>query len=257
MVNNLVLESMPFESLIRHERIGVDRAACFDVSANVGLQRVLFPIANDRRANFATALQDSHDSSFVFGASLSNPALAFIGVHEASGTANESFVYFHFATVSAKFEERTDLHCQSDAMQHEPCGLLSDAKSAANLVGANTVLAIGDHPNSNKPLVQANRRILKDCPDLDRKLPFGMDALALPLALIFEEHGILALASGAHHDAIRPAYLDHELEAVLRVGEVQDGLLESLWLGTHVVPHKPNYTKGGLICQVYYRLRKC
>ena len=84
-----------------------------------------------------------------------------------------------------------------------------------------------------------------------------MDALALPLTLILEEHSILALASGADHDAIRLANLDHDLEAVLRVGEVQDGLLESLWLGAHVVPHKPNYTKGGLICQVYYRLCKC
>jgi len=38
MVNHLVLESLFLESLIGHECIGVDRAACFDVSANVALR---------------------------------------------------------------------------------------------------------------------------------------------------------------------------------------------------------------------------
>src|SRR5437899_2720280 len=40
MVNDLVLESLFSESLIGHERIGIDRAPRFDVSANLGLQSV-------------------------------------------------------------------------------------------------------------------------------------------------------------------------------------------------------------------------
>ena len=97
MVNDLVLEPLMLESLIGHERIGVDRAACFDVSANVGLQRMLFAIGNDGGANFTATFQDAHDGGFVFGASLSNPALVFVGVHEASRATNEGFVYFDFA----------------------------------------------------------------------------------------------------------------------------------------------------------------
>jgi hypothetical protein len=37
---------------------------------------------------------------------------------------------------------------------------------------------------------------------------------------------------------------------------VNDGLLKSFWL-FHGVPHKPNSSKVGLICQVYYCLYKC
>src|SRR5467141_2833700 len=46
MVNDLVLESLFPETLIGHERIGIDRASRFDVSANLSLQSVFLPIAN-------------------------------------------------------------------------------------------------------------------------------------------------------------------------------------------------------------------
>jgi hypothetical protein len=35
------------------------------------------------------------------------------------------------------------------------------------------------------------------------------------------------------------------------VCKVNYGLLESLWLGTHGVPHKPNSSLDPMICQVY------
>ncbi len=257
VVNDLMLESLLLESLIGHERIGIDRAPCFHVSANVRLQRVLFAIANDSGANFAAAFEDSHDSGFILGASLSNPALVFVGVHEASGTANESFVYFNFAIRTAEFQKRAVLHGKANPMEHKPSGLLSDAQSAANLVRANTVLAVRNHPNCDKPLVEGNRRIFHDGSDLDRELPMGMHALALPLPLIIQEHGIFTSASGAGHNTVRPAKFDHELEAVVGIGEVNDGLLESLWFGAHGVPHKPNSSLAAMICQVYYCLCKC
>jgi len=53
-----------------------------------------------------------------------------------------------------------------------------------------------------------------------------MDALALPLALILEEHNVIATAGRANHGAIGPAQTDHEVEAVIGVREVEDGLLE-------------------------------
>jgi len=251
VVNDLVLESLFSESLIGHERIGVDRASRFDMSVNLSLQSMLFAIANDRAANFSTTFKNAHYSGFVFCASLSNSALALIGVHESSGTADESFVYFDLAAVPAKFQNRTILHCKPDTMEHKPSGLLSDAKSAANFVRTDSVFAVRNHPNGDKPLVERQRGILHDGSNLDRELPMGMDALALPLPLILEEHGILTVTGRAEHDAIRPAKLDHELEAVVGVSEVNDGLLECLGLGAHGVPHKPNSTLARLICQVY------
>ena len=185
----------------------------------------------------------------------------FVGVHESGRTTNESLVYFDFAVRSTEFQERAILHCKTDAVKHEPSRLLSDAKSTAHFIGTDSVLAVRNHPNSNKPLVQANRRILEDSPDLDRKLPMMMDGLALPLALILQEHNIITLTSGAGNDAIGPAELDHELQAIVGVGEVDDGLLKSLWFGAHGVPHCQNPSRNALICQVYYcpymNARKC
>jgi hypothetical protein len=42
VVDNLMLESLRFESLIGHECIGVDRTACLNVSANVLMEQMLF-----------------------------------------------------------------------------------------------------------------------------------------------------------------------------------------------------------------------
>jgi hypothetical protein len=217
---------------------------------------MLSTIAYDSGANLASALKDALNSDFVLRASFGNPALALVRVHEAGGPTNESFVYLYFLAFAAELDSGASLHREANPMQHEPCGLLCDAKSAANLVRTDAVLTIRNHPNSDEPLVERQRRILKDSPDLGGELPFGVDALALPLPLILEEHHILAATSGAGDFAIRPAQLDHEVEAVIGVREVDDGLLECLWLGAHGVPHKTNSRLPALICQVYYRLCK-
>lgn len=255
VVDNLMLESLGLESLIGHERICVDRAPRFDVSANVSLQRVLFAIADYGGANFTATFQNAHDGGFVFGASLSNPALVFIGVHESGRATNESFVHFDRSTGAAKFQERAILHCKTNAMEHEPCRLLSDAKSAAHFIGTDTVLAVGDHPNSDQPLVEGKRGVLKDGAHLNGELPMRVNALALPLALILKEHGILALTSGAGYDTIRPAQLDHEFQAVVRVGEMNDGLLERLGL-FHCFDLKQRYPRRSDLSSILLPLQK-
>jgi hypothetical protein len=244
MVNNLMCESLLLESHIGHECIGVDRAACCDVTVDFSMHFFFATVAYDVSANFSTTFQDAHDGSFILGASLSNPAIALFGMHVSGKTTNKSLVYFDFAIRSTEFQESLTLHCQPNSVEHEPCGFLSDAKSAANFIGTHAVLAVRNHPNSDKPLVEWKRRILKDSPDLCRELPFGMDTLALPLALILEEHDILTSAGGAHHDAIRPADFHHEVKAIIGIVEEDNRLLEGFWLGTHGVPHKPNVPNG-------------
>src|SRR5260370_41280526 len=56
-------------------------------------------------------------------------------------------------------------------MEPEPAGLLGDADRPRQLVGADTVLAVGEHPERGQPLVEANRAILEDRAELDRELP--------------------------------------------------------------------------------------
>jgi hypothetical protein len=177
-------------------------------------------------------------------------------VHEASLATDEGFIHFNRRTVAAELHKRLCLHCETNAVQHEPSRLLSHTERPTDLVGTDSVLAVGNHPNGEQPLVERKRRILKDSPDLGRELSFGVDALALPLALILEEHDIFASAGGAGNDTVRPTDLNHKAQAVVGIGEVDHGLLEGLWFGVHVVPHKPNITKGGLIRQVYYCRRK-
>lgn len=145
-------------------------------------------------------------------------------VHLPRFAANESFVNFDFLALATQFDEGTVLHRKANAVKHEPCRLLSDAKSASHFVGADAVLAVGDHPHRNKPLVQRQRRILKDCPDLSGELPLGMLALALPDAPCGDEAYFSASACGAF-DTVRPAARNHEVNAVVRTGEVNDGLL--------------------------------
>src|SRR2546425_5787993 len=79
VIYDLMLESLVPQSLIGHERIGVDRASRLDVSADVGLEQVLLAIADNRGANLAATFEDALNSNLVFGASLGNAALAFIG----------------------------------------------------------------------------------------------------------------------------------------------------------------------------------
>ncbi len=255
VVNDLVLESLLPESLIGHERIGVDRAPRFDVSANLSLQSVLSAIAYDRAANLSAAFQNANDGHFVFCASLSNPALALIGVHESSGTADESFVYFDVAPAPTEFQNGAILHRKTDAMKHEPCGFLSDAKSAAHFIRTDSVLAVGNHPNRDEPLVERERGILKDSPHLARELFAGVVCLALPHAPRRDEANLFAPTSGAL-DAIGPAALNHEVETVVGIGVVEDGLLECSGL-FHGVSHYLNSSRSALLSQVYYCLRKC
>jgi len=232
VVDYLMLKSVFVNSHVGHERIGIDRTARLDVSLDVLVEEMLFAIAHDGGANLATAFQNAHDRNLVFSSSLSNPTLALIGMHEAGSATNESLINLDRTAGTAEFEERANLHCQSDAMEHEPCGLLSDAESAANLIGTDAIFAIGNHPNSDKPLVQLDRRILKDSPDLDGELFAGMLAFALPHPTGRDKAHVIPSTSGAF-DPIGPSALDHELEAIVRIREVNDRLLEGFGLGVH------------------------
>lgn len=251
VVNDLVLEPLVLEQVVGIQRIGVDGAMGFDVTANLGIQYRLAAIGDDGSANLSAALQHAHDGSLILAASFSNAATALVRVHEASGTTDESLVHFDFLAMAADLRQVLFVHGEANPMQHEPSALLGDAKSAGHFVGANAILAVSHHPDSHKPLVESDGGILKDGSDFHGELPLGVLLLALPDSASRDKANILAPAIGAG-DAIGPAALHHEREAVVGVGEVLDGLLKSLGL-VHGVPHKQKYAKNDLLSQVYYR----
>jgi hypothetical protein len=61
-------------------------------------------------------------------------------VHVASFATDESFIDLDLRAFAASFLEGSALHGQADAMHHEPCGFLGNAKSAVNLIAADAIL---------------------------------------------------------------------------------------------------------------------
>ncbi len=166
------------------------------------------------------AIQQSHHQFFARSAGARDLGL-FVLVHVAREATDKSFVGFDFA-----FEfvpEGTGLHRQSDALKHEPSGLLSYTEIACDFIARNAVLAIREQPNDGKPLIQSDRRVLEDGPDLRGELALWVFRAALPAALISEKRDFLATAGRAFH-TLRPSNLDHRLQADIGIGEVADCL---------------------------------
>src|SRR5207245_5414868 len=114
-----------------------------------------------------------------------------------------------------------------EPMQHEPCGLLANPHVLADLVGTDAILAIDQHPQSCKPLVQTERPILKDRAKLHGELLVAL--FALPPLLSFQVV-VLFVAASRTFGAFWPAHLRHGVNTELLIREVPHGLLKCLWL---------------------------
>jgi hypothetical protein len=137
-------------------------------------------------------------------------------VHEAGEATYKSFVGFYLTLYLLK---RASLHCLANPMIQEPSALLSNTQGARGFVRADSVLAIDDLPDSGKPLVEAERRILEDGSDLYAELSPIMPDTALPAALVRKEPDSRAPTRRAVYGAIWPPHRDHKLKADIRVFE--------------------------------------
>src|ERR1019366_8339061 len=127
-------------------------------------------------------------------------------------------------------------------MQHEPCRLLSDSQILGDFATADSVLAVRDQPHRTQPLVQRERRILKDRSELYRELLVAL--FALPPALPFQVVVLFVTASGAGR-AVRPTHLSDRINADLLIAEISDNLLKSLRFSVHALHH----SKSRLVSQ--------
>jgi hypothetical protein len=98
---------------------------------------------------------------------------------------------------------------------------LSDTQVARDFVAADAVLAVDKHPQRRQPLVQSDRTVFEDAPDLDGELLFASTALpertsAQAIA------GVLVGSAGGAYDAIRPAKRSYKGDAGFNIGEVAD-----------------------------------
>lgn len=170
------------------------------------------------------SLQQSHHDCLAEVRGLFHNAVTLSGVHVPGKSANESLIHLDFA---AELTTGTVLHGKPDTMQHEPCGFLGDANGPVNLPRTDSVLTVRNHPHRSEPLVETNRRILKDGSDLDAELRFRMASLALPHTARFHERNGFRSASWAHN-TVGPSPRNEIVNAVIRIGEILNRLLESL-----------------------------
>src|SRR5271157_2578380 len=248
MVNNLV-HIFFFKSLIRSQCVRVERRARHDVLFHFGLKDILAAIFNHSGSDFPAPLQDSHDCGLVFSAGSADFLFALVFVHIASLPADKGFVNLN---LTAQFLERTILQSQPDAMEHEPCGLLSDVKGAVNLVRTDSVFVVDDHPKCGKPLVESERAVLENGSDLDGEFSPGMMGTALPSAAILVEFNASRTASRADDNPVRPALGNHFAQAVVGVRVKNDCFLKGRRFAHSWVPHKKNHSRNQWTSQVYF-----
>lgn len=140
--------------------------------------------------------------------------------------ADVGFIDFdRSAITSAHLRKRTALHRFANAMEHEPCGLLSHSNSAMKFIARDAVLATANHPDSGHPLIEADRRILKNRPNLDGELLLA--AVAEPEFPRFHKRVGIRAATRACNLVVRPAEKLRILKSAFRVSEVNYCLLKS------------------------------
>ncbi len=207
------------ESGIGCQFVGEHLGACFNICAHFLLECAALAIRDMLHAHLASlTIQQAHYQFLARSTGARDLGLLVL-VHVARESADESFVGFNLAFQLVP--EGTGLHRKPDALEHEPSGLLRDAQIARDFVARNAVLAIRQQPDDGQPFVESDGRILEDGSDLGAELTPRMFDAALPASLIGEKRDSLATARRAFH-AVRPANLDHHLQAHIGIGEVAD-----------------------------------
>src|SRR5207245_4805403 len=106
--------------------VAEDCGASFDVPSNFLLKFLLVSLTDYHRPHFAAALYHSHNDGLALAARSGDSLCAFVLVHVAGLAPDESLINFNFTgQLAALFA----LKPKPDAVKHEPCGLLSHAKS--------------------------------------------------------------------------------------------------------------------------------
>lgn len=230
---------LALQTSVRPPRIREQRRAWLNMATNLSMQTEARGIGQDLCANLAVsgdgaALQHAHDDRFPRPTGPLDLLPAFISMHVPSKTADEGFVSLNG---SPKLLKRAGLCGQSEPVQHEPGGFLSDAKSASDFVGANPVLAIDHHPHSGEPLGQRDGAIFHDGADLDGKLLLQMLPATLPHLGIRHKRDFPRLTAWTDDLAVLPTDGRHERQGASRISEVLDSLKQGL--GVSLCFHDP------------------
>jgi|HubBroStandDraft_1064217.scaffolds.fasta_scaffold22605_3 hypothetical protein len=222
VVDNGVLVVV-LQPVVRLQGIAENSGPGFNAVLNDWLELFLGTGSDMSGDNITATLDHPKYNFFILAARAGNLLGPFVFMHVPRLAADKSLVYFDFP---AQLVEGAILHGKADAVEHEPCGFLSDAQTTVDFVGTYSVLAVDDKPRGREPLFQGKRGILKDSPGFERERRLRVPDVALPHAGLGAPSYTLGAAFGAGNLPVGPAQFHHELTAVLKVGEVQNRVSE-------------------------------
>lgn len=227
-VIHYVVDVLGGEAVVRLERVRIDYTSALNVSINLRVKSRAAGVADYCDADCAMSLrfvfagEHSHYRDLAASTCAGDDSRALGRVHVPRLAADVSFINFNFA---ANLSKRLCLHCEADAVKHEPRGFLCNFDRAGKLVTTNPVFTINDHPHRGHPLRQRNRRILENGADLDAELFLASATLEHPAGRKERHRSRLTLrANGAR----RPPEVCYELVRYIRVREVGDRFQKGL-----------------------------
>jgi hypothetical protein len=238
MIDNLV--SVLIEAIVGLQRIRVEFRTRLNVLSNFLVDVVLSSCVHNGRAYLSgfAAEQSEHDGLAIRSAS-ANLLLTPVLVHVPSLAADQRLIRLNRARHPV---DASGVHRVPDPLQHEPSSLLRYLQIAGNLVTADSILAVRQHPHRAKPLIESDRRILKDRSDLSSELLFAVQAL--PHHASREERKPLGLAPMTGR-TFGPLHSRDGLQTHHRVGKVLDCFHQSRWPKLSIVCHE---NKIALLC---------
>ena len=232
--------------------VGVDRAPKLHIAKNFVLQGFAGYIWYDLSANLAKiAVKYSMHNGLVLERAKPISLQATALVHVLSDTADKSFVSFQFVPFAADlgFSKLLALHDFADALQHKPCSRLRDLDRARQFVTADSVLAVGQHPKRNHPLVEGDGRIFHDRLDLYRKLLLA--GVAEPDAPSLDKRVLCRSTARTNNVTVRPAQLDRIGKTAVGIGKVHNRFLQRFRLWQDSV-HVKDDTTNSHVCKLVY-----
>lgn len=190
-----LMHEMPGHAVVRRGSVGKQFRSALNMVIDDRVQFGLLGGWDDLRPDLAATLKQAMNDSLTDCAASPDFLFALMRVHIPRLSADESLVTLNGASQLA---ETPRFHGLANAMEHKPSSALGDAESAAQLVTADTVFAVGYRPDGGKPLIQPERAILENRADLVRKL--------FP-AILATQHRAGPDLSDAHRSAVMAADL--------------------------------------------------
>lgn len=230
------------QTRIRSERVGIDRRAGPNVLANLSLQRGALNARNNPSADLTLALHDPHNDRLTEGWAASALFGLALGVAPRQRrTLRPKKRFVGLDRTRERFIRRMIAHGFANTVKHKPRRLLRNLQCASQFIRRYSVTIARNQPDRGKPLVQTDRRVLKDRPDLGRELLLALAAVPTTVLRKVRDLRVSAAHPGARH-AVWPANLDKEVMGNLRVSELLNRLQHRLWNGLLVhIPSIPEW----------------